>query len=166
MIFVTVGTQLPFPRLIDAMNAIAADTGEEVIAQAGMVRQHRWDNLHAHEHLAPEAFEQLFGAARLVVGHAGIGTILTARQLKRPLVVMPRRHALGEHRNDHQLATAHQLEGHRGIYVAWDTEALAPLVTSDLAGWDGGADAPEPSRARLIGKLADFIAADSTPRKR
>lgn len=44
MIFATVGTQLPFPRLIDALEALAPDLGEEVIAQIG-ASEGTWPNL-------------------------------------------------------------------------------------------------------------------------
>ena len=63
-------------------------------------------------------------AADAVVAHAGIGTILGALELGKPTVVMPRRAALGEHRNDHQLATARRFSG-PGIAVALDEHELA-----------------------------------------
>lgn len=127
MIFVTTGTQLPFPRLISAMDALAPKLGEEVIAQVGPDTQTR-QHIEVHPSLPPSRFAELFGAARVVVAHAGIGSILSAKQMQRPIVLVPRKYALGEHRNDHQFATAREIEGRPGYYVAWETSALLGLL--------------------------------------
>lgn len=154
MIFVTVGTQLPFPRLIEAMDAHAAATEEDVIAQVGPAPG-EWPHLDVRPHLAPAEFDVLFARARVVVGHAGIGTILTARRHGRPLVVLPRRHAFGEHRNDHQLATAQQVTGLPGLHVAWETADLPALLSADLT---PAGEARGPEHARLLDRVARFLA--------
>jgi UDP-N-acetylglucosamine transferase subunit ALG13 len=155
VIFATVGTQLPFPRLIASLDALAPELGEPIVAQTGSGGE-KWNNLDRREHLAPAEFEALFAAARIVVAHAGIGTILSAKRLGRPLVILPRRHALGEHRNDHQLATARQVEALPGIHVAWQAEDLGPLLArSDLA---PATEAGSPSHDALIARLRNFIA--------
>lgn len=154
MIFVTVGTQLPFPRLIGAMDALAPTLGEPVVAQIGPEAV-RADNLTLHASLTPERFERLFTEARAVVAHAGIGTILSARRYGKPLILLPRRHALGEHRNDHQVATAKQVEALEGVHVAWDAEGLAPLLARrDLA---AASEAPHANLDALIARLRAFI---------
>lgn len=127
MIFVTIGTQLPFPRLVATMDRLAPKLGERVVAQVGPDTA-TYGNLETSATLEPNAFEGLFREARLVVAHAGIGTVLSARRHAKPLVLMPRRHALGEHRNDHQIATAEALKGRTGLYVAWDEDGLAALL--------------------------------------
>lgn len=38
---------------------------------------------------------------------------------------------MGEHRNDHQVATAKQLEQRRGVYIAHDRDALEALLRRD-----------------------------------
>jgi UDP-N-acetylglucosamine transferase subunit ALG13 len=38
----------------------------------------------------------------------------------KPLVILPRKAALGEHRNDHQMATARRFANRAGVTVAWD----------------------------------------------
>jgi len=129
LIFVTVGTQLAFPRLIEAIDTLAPQLGEDVIAQIGPDPT-VYRNLKAQVNVRPDEFEHLFTTARLVVGHAGIGTILSAKRFGKPLVLMPRRHALGEHRNDHQLATAQAVEKLTGIYIAWQVEDLPGLLSS------------------------------------
>ena len=133
-IFVTVGTQLPFPRLIDAVDRIAPSLGRPVIAQVGPEGEPgRWRNLEVAPFLDTAAFAALAARAAAIVGHAGIGTYLTARSHGVPAVLVPRSAALGEHRNEHQRATARRLEGRPGLSVAWDMEALEPLIREALA---------------------------------
>jgi len=110
MIFVTVGGQVPFDRLIRAIDAWGAEQkGVHIFAQIG-------DSAYVPQHIdhcrlmSPEEFQDRVRNASLVVAHAGMGTILTSLQLGVPILVMPRTASLGEHRNDHQLATAKILE--------------------------------------------------------
>jgi UDP-N-acetylglucosamine transferase subunit ALG13 len=67
-------------------------------------------------------------SATIVVGHAGIGTMLNARLLRKPVVLFPRRAKLGEHRNDHQLATAAALAGRPGIGIARNDNDLRDFL--------------------------------------
>lgn len=154
MIFATVGTQLPFPRLMGALDALQPELDEPIIAQVGRSKGH-WPRLDIRPKLPPAEFDATFRAARVVVAHAGIGTILSARKMGKPLVLLPRRHALGEHRNDHQLATAHQVADLPGIHVAWEVSDLAGLLTdANLAAASPG---QSPSHATLIDRIARFI---------
>ncbi|MEX0351341.1 MAG: glycosyltransferase [Paracoccaceae bacterium] len=154
MIFVTTGTQLPFPRLIAAMNDLAPELDEKIIAQIGP-DDGTYSNLEIADHLAPAAFEDTFRQARIIVAHAGIGTILSAKRLAKPLVLVPRRHDQGEHRNDHQIATAQAVAGRTGLHVAWQVSDLKPLLTNpDLTPAD---DAPGPAHDALTGFLKSYI---------
>ena len=110
MIYVTVGTMfLDFPRLTNAMDAIARDTGEQVIIQTGM-----GNTLPQHcEHFAFKPREEVMEIqrnARVVVCHAGIGCVSDALRMKRPLIVVPRLKRYNEHMNDHQLELARAVE--------------------------------------------------------
>lgn len=124
MIFVTVGTDGPFDRLVAAVDRWAGETGRtDVIAQIGRSKlQTRF--MQSHEFLDPPQFAEHFAAAEFVIAHAGMGTILSALRYEKPLVVMPRRAALGEQRNDHQLATARRLMEMGKVTVAFDEAAL------------------------------------------
>ena len=127
VIFATTGTQLPFPRLIAALDALAPSLDEPVIAQIGPDPT-AYPHLETHATLTPGRFDALFAEARIVVAHAGIGTILSARRHGRPLILVPRRFDHGEHRNDHQLATARELEQRAGLSVAWQVKDLAAIL--------------------------------------
>lgn len=126
LIFVTVGGQKAFDRLVTCIDEWATERAlpsDAVFAQIG-----RTDAVPRHIEsaptLEPAAYREIFGRADVVLGHAGMGTILTALDLGKPLLVMPREAARGEHRNDHQLATARQLETLIGLQVAWGEKEL------------------------------------------
>ena len=99
------------------MDRLAPELAEPVFAQIGK-STHVPKNMSFSAEVAPKLFEEKFATARVVVAHAGIGTILTARKLGKPIVLVPRRAGLGEHRNDHQLATCAQLASRPGIFIA------------------------------------------------
>ena len=155
MIFVTVGTQLPFDRLVRTVDAWAAGAG----AAAGFAQigdgGYRPAHLEWTAYLPEAAFRAKAMAARLIVSHAGIGNLLLALQLCKPIVLMPRRFALNEHRNDHQLATADRLRSLPGVMVADDEAALADVLSA------GEWQPPGPLRAEaspeLLAAVRDFI---------
>lgn len=126
MILVTVGTQLPFDRLIKAMDALAPELHERVVAQVGP-SNYAPQNIDAFPNIEPSKFASLFQEARVIVAHAGIGTIMNARKFQIPIIILPRLASKGEHRNDHQLATCHQIRGYTGIYVADNEDELRAL---------------------------------------
>ena len=128
MIFVTVGTELPFNRLVRVVDEWAARTGRaDVFAQIG---QTDWmpTAVASKKFLSPTEFNDRFAEASLIISHAGMGTILSALHLEKPILVMPRRASLGEQRNEHQLATARRMRDIGKIQVAFDeTELLERL---------------------------------------
>lgn len=154
MIFVTIGTQLPFPRLITAMDGLAGRHGLDVIAQIGP-HDGALSHMSGEAGYPPDVFRSHFCAADRVVAHAGIGTILSARRFGKPLILVPRRHDLGEHRNDHQVATATHLTRLTGVYVALDDADLERLVLSDDLVPARVESSPE--REVLIARVRDFI---------
>ena len=55
------------------------------------------------------AFTLCMASADAIIAHAGMGSILNALELAKPIVVIPRLSRLGETRNDHQVGTAKRL---------------------------------------------------------
>lgn len=123
MILVTVGEQLPFDRLILAMDRWAGQRQQKVFAQIGRSAC-RPSYIEYKEFLEQDEFRQKLQEAQLVVAHAGMGTIISALETGTPIIVMPRRAALGEHRNDHQIATASRFLALNYIAVAFDENEL------------------------------------------
>lgn len=155
MILVTVGMQLGFDRLIAAMDRLAPSLDMPVIAQTGK-GTYRPQNMEERERISPGEFEQLVRQSRLIVSHAGIGTVLTAQRFTKPIVLFPRRLEHGEHRNDHQVATVRNLEGRSSVLIALDEDDLARKIEEGLA--MGNATATlSPTAEQLRRSIASFI---------
>lgn len=136
MIFLTVGTQLPFDRLVAAVDAWAGARGRsDVFGQISDPGPSGYRPRHFEwaADLDPAEFERRFRAASHIVAHAGMGTILGALGQQKPLLVMPRRAHLGEQRNDHQFATVGRLCARPGILVAMETGEVAERMDALLA---------------------------------
>ena len=123
MIFCTAGTQAPFDRFLKMVDNIAPSLSEEVVIQV-FRGKYNPKNVRRVDFLAPDDFEHLFSRSRLIVAHAGMGTIVNAMFIGKPIVVVPRIAALGEHRNEHQLATVRRMEALKYVYSAYDEQQL------------------------------------------
>jgi UDP-N-acetylglucosamine transferase subunit ALG13 len=160
VIFVTVGTQLPFERLIDAVDNWARQHPEvEVFAQTGPTQRPPKHMQHA-DFLPPARANMLMRTADLVVAHAGMGSILSALGHARPILVMPRKAAAREHRNDHQIATARWLESRPGVHVAWEEGQIADFLDrrSQLG---SGPALPSTADGGLVQQLHDYLVSDT-----
>lgn len=119
---------MPFNRLVRTVDewALASDR-QDIFAQIG---ETDWEPEHIawSRFLQPPEFTRRFAEAEVVVAHAGMGTILSALQWEKPIVVMPRRASLGEQRNEHQLATARHLSELGKINVAMDESELRNML--------------------------------------
>jgi UDP-N-acetylglucosamine transferase subunit ALG13 len=155
VIIVTVGMQLGFDRLIAAVDQLAPELGVPVIAQTGK-GTYAPQHMQARAKIAPDEFEALVADARLIVSHAGIGTVLTAARFSKPIVLFPRRASLKEHRNDHQMATVRKLGGRPGILVAEDETTLRDRIIEglELKDWS---TTQSPTSRLLHAALANFI---------
>jgi len=129
MILVTVGTQIPFDRLIAMVDdwIIQTDYKEKVVAQVGS-SEYNSTNMTIFKSVEPKHFEKYINDCNFIISHAGMGSILTALRVKKPIIIIPRKAALGEHRNDHQLATARSFSDVDGVYVANTEEELFTLL--------------------------------------
>jgi UDP-N-acetylglucosamine transferase subunit ALG13 len=125
VIFATVGSQEPFDRLIRAVDEWAASRGRfDVLAQIGNSTFHP-QHIEFTKFLEPAEFHRIIQAASVVIAHAGMGSIISALEIGKPIVVMPRRGFLRETRNDHQVATAERFGSRGRIVVADDQKDFA-----------------------------------------
>lgn len=156
-IFVAVGTQLPFDRLVRTIDDWAGRAGRTGIFAQIANSTFLPKNIEYSAFVPPKRFRQLTEEADVVIAHAGMGTIITALELGRPVLVMPRLARLQEQRNDHQLASARAFLKHGRIAVAWDErELLARLETIDDLVAEGGV-LPKAANPALVGTIRDFL---------
>jgi UDP-N-acetylglucosamine transferase subunit ALG13 len=159
MIFVTTGTQAPFNRLVKAMDDIAADlSGEEVIVQAFGV-DFEPKNITIVGFLDPQEYAKIFDRARLIVSHAGIGSILSALTKGKPIIVMPRSADLNEHRDNHQYDTTKNMATLGYVPVAHDTQELRNILMAlpSLSEDEDKRAIGDYASVTLIDSIRDFI---------
>lgn len=136
MIYGTVGTHdSDFGRFIQALDSIAASTDEPVLIQTGLSRTlpENADYFAFKPRADVLAIQQ---SARVIVCHAGIGSVIDAMKAGKPLIVVPRLKRFGEHNSDHQLDIARAVE-RRG----WGKAVTDVAELPDLC-----AHPPEPKR--------------------
>ena len=140
-VFVSVGTMMPFDRLVMAMDEWAAAHPQFPVEM--QIGRGKYEPQHARfVRLMPvEDYRQRVADARLFVAHAGMGSIISAIEAGKPLLMLARLQARGEHNNDHQLATAASIGMRPGMHVAADAADLQ-LRTSVLLTDSGIAPAP------------------------
>lgn len=124
MIFVTAGTQLPFDRLIKAIDEIASEcTDTRFVAQA-LQSDYKAKNVEVLNFISPTDFNNYIDNAQLIISHAGMGTIISALVKQKPIIVMPRLTKYNEHRNEHQLGTSKKMDTLGYVDVVYDEKEL------------------------------------------
>jgi UDP-N-acetylglucosamine transferase subunit ALG13 len=124
MIFVTAGTQEPFDRLLKTIDEIAGKHQDIEFIVQGLHSAYKPQNIEVLNFITPKEFDDYVDRCKLIISHAGMGTIITALVKEKPIIVMPRLMVYQEHRNEHQLATAKQMEKMGYINVAYDEAEL------------------------------------------
>jgi UDP-N-acetylglucosamine transferase subunit ALG13 len=147
LLLVTVGTDHhPFDRLVGWAGAwLAANPGRlRCLMQTGTSAPPGGSGPVAWQaYLEHDALQAAMASAAAVVCHGGPGTILGARHRGAVPIVVPRRHRLGEHVDDHQVAFARRLAATGGEIHLAETEAelhrLLDRVVAEPAAFRAGA---------------------------
>lgn len=139
MIFVTVGSMLPFNRLIQAVDDWVRVHPQDTLAQIGdgdyIPSNMRWARM-----LPQSEFRRAVEQSDIIIAHAGMGSYLTAIELGKPIVMLPRHASMKEHTTNHQIHTAQWLRNMLGVHVAMTELELADAIDKALAqgAFDGG----------------------------
>ena len=119
MILVLLGTQdKPFLRLLKMVSK-EIDKGnikEKVVAQTGYTAFSD-KNIESFDFKNKEEIEKLIDKARIIITHAGVGTITECLEKGKKIIVVPRLKKYLEHTNDHQMQITKEFEM-KGYVVA------------------------------------------------
>lgn len=151
MIFLTVGTHEPFDRLVRAVDEWCATRTDrpDVLGQVTAHAGYQPKSIRTVTTLDPIGYQRVFREAEFVISHAGMGSIITALTLKKPIVILPRRGHLHETRNDHQFATLQRFRDKPGILAA-EEEAVLPVLLDRLAAGE----------VETVGEISSFASQD------
>lgn len=155
MIFLTVGTQFPFDRLVKAVDEAvgAGKVTEQIYAQIGE-GLYRPRNFEAVPSLEKHLFDKYIREALSIISHAGMGAIKQALENSKPLLAMPRQKKYGEVVNNHQVAIAKKFEEFGHILVAYQVEDV-PNKIEELKSF---VPAPRTSNSKaVISRISGFL---------
>lgn len=129
-VFVPLGTQkFPFNRLVRAMNGLVEKglyRPDEIVMQSAVYEERP---LFTHCRMIPfERFNRLMAEAEVVVTHSGVNSIISCMKQGKPLVIVPRLKAYGEHVDDHQKEIAEVMRLKYGVTVAYDLENIGTYM--------------------------------------
>ena len=157
MIFVTIGAVFPFDRLVRLVDDIAPSLpGEAFFAQIGK-GAYQPKNIPFTRFVPAAEFRSRLKDCKLLVGHAGMGTVLSALENAKPVVLLPRRLELDEHNTDHQMATARWLATRPGLHVAMSDEDLLPAMMAALASHEARAPLSTSAPEGFLRRIRDYI---------
>lgn len=157
MIVVVVGTHFRgFERMVKWMDRIAGQTDEDVVMQIGSTRYEPRNSTFFRYAPYPE-MKALISRARVVVCHAGSGSVLDSLQSGKVPVVVPRLPNLGEVRDMHQVEFAKILVREGRAVGALDENELRRAVLETPADIPSFSDNPTLVLAikRYIGKVGE-----------
>ena len=133
MIFVTVGThEQPFDRLVKKMDDLVAEgiIQEPVMIQTGY-STYEPKNCSFQKLLPYPEMERYIAEARIIITHGGPASFISALQVGKTPIVVPRKSELNEHVNDHQVEFSREVAQRKNnILVVEDIEELKDLIVN------------------------------------
>lgn len=155
MIFLTVGTESPFDRLVRSVDDLVEYhiIEEPIFAQIGRSK-YRPRNFEYTECIQKRTFDELVEKSSAVISHAGVSMITAALEYNKPLLVVPRLKQYGENVDNNQIAIAEKFQ-RAGLLLAAYGEHDLPFIINRL-----GRFRPSERRQNLekvISRIALFI---------
>ncbi|MFH8038992.1 MAG: glycosyltransferase [Candidatus Aenigmatarchaeota archaeon] len=129
MIYVTVGGHPgDFTRLIKTIDDVSVFFNEEFIIQKGYTK-YKPKNCKYFDFVVYSDGENFIKNAKLVISHAGAGTIILSRKYNKPIIIFPRLRKYKEHVNDHQLEICKELEKtKKNIFIVYEENKLKETI--------------------------------------
>lgn len=129
MIFITVGTQFPFDRLIRSVDqaierSILNETFFAQIGNSSYIPKH----FGYVDYLDKDLFDLKVKEADALISHAGIGSLMLAFDYQKPVLLMPRSPQYREVVNNHQRDTALKFQELGHILAAYDENELVGKI--------------------------------------
>lgn len=141
-VLVTVGTHGPFDRLVREVDRLieTGDLPDPVVAQVG-TSPYRSSPMRCFESCGQDEMKKLLIESRLLITHAGTGSILSGLEAGCRVIAFPRRASEGEHYDDHQFEILEEMVSRGAILGGKDPADLARLL--------GEVESFRPNRVRI-----------------
>jgi UDP-N-acetylglucosamine transferase subunit ALG13 len=159
MIFVTVGNHYQgFDRLIQKADEIASRTSYDILIQKGY-SSYRPQSARYFDFVPIQTAIEYIRKSKLVISHAGIGTIILCKEYGTPLIILPRKKKYGEHGTDHQVEIAKAIEERKDdrMFIVYEEDRLEAKIAEVLARNQEPVPNANVGRANLIRTIQAFI---------
>lgn len=130
MIFVVLGTQkFQLNRLLKTLDQYVEEgkLQEEILAQIGysdyLPKRYQYVDF-----LDKDDFDKTIEKADVVISHSGVGSIITAMNANKPVIVYPRLAKYREHIDDHQLEIAHAFAKKKYVLCCDEEDSLLEKI--------------------------------------
>lgn len=130
MIFVTLGTQkFQLNRLLVKLDELceAGMIKDVIYAQKGY-SDYTPKNYDYTDFMNRDEFEDRIKESSLVITHSGVGSILSAMQEKKPVIVFPRLGKFKEHVDDHQCEIAEAFSKKNYVLLCGEEDDLCEVI--------------------------------------
>lgn len=126
MIFVSFGNSpVPFPRMAEAVDKYAAESGEEVVVQSGKT-EYDFKHCVVLSFMDKEAFITNLKNCEVAILQGGWGGMSEASDMGVRTVIIPRINGVEHHHDQEQLVRALEAEGI--VLGCYDTNVLKELI--------------------------------------
>lgn len=129
MIFVSVGTQkFQMDRLMRQIEEIAANMPQEKFVVQYGNSTYVPKNCECHQFMDRKMFSKCIEESSLLILHGGVGTIMQGLKKDKPIIVVPRLKAYGEHVDDHQMEAAFALKTNKCLLICINVAFLEFMI--------------------------------------
>lgn len=121
LILVVLGThELPFTRLLHEVEQLKCEhiIKDDIIVQCGHTKYNS-EKLTLKQFVSYQEMDLLYEQARLIITHAGTGSIVKGIKKGKPVIACARLKKYGEHNDDHQLQIVSALVKQNHI-LSWE----------------------------------------------
>lgn len=132
------------------MDQIAGSINEKVIMQIGYT-DYKPVNAEYFDFEDYSVIQKLTRGSRVVVSHAGAGSIITAFEQKKHIIIVPRLKEFNEIIIDHQFEIANSLSKNKNLTILYNVDNLELCLQSDFSFVD------EHNDNRLVDSLKNYL---------
>lgn len=130
MILILLGTQdQPFERVLKEISKLIKNKviKEKVVAQVGCTK-YEDNKIEMFDFCSKDEIQNYIKKARIVISHAGVGTITECIENGKKVIVIPRLKKYKEHANDHQVQITKEFAAKEYILPVYDIKKLGKAL--------------------------------------
>lgn len=132
--FITFGNfEKKFPTMANAVLECIEILPQPIVVQAGSsLVFFKNANFEVHEYISKEKYLQLIRFSRVIISHAGVGSIVAANHFSKYPCVFARKFNLDEHLDNHQLELVKFYKSKSVFFYANDSNDIRTFLSNNI----------------------------------